>query len=265
MSFLRSIGCALAALLAIAVATAPAAAQQRGDEAAIAFALERGRLLFDLDRAAWVGTDDMVAQVSGWREAGMRGYVVERDGTGYRVVFFGGPEAAPVAHYVGRVENHRVVSREVFAADRRPPLTAAQQRLVAARTIVAGGTSRRACGTHPFNTAVVPPATPGGPIDVYLMTPQVEDGEFPLGGHFRATVDSEGRVVSERAFTNSCLTMPRPPSDAAALMVSHLLDRVPTEIHVFTAMSAGVPVYVAIARPQRVYVVTGEAIRRVRR
>ena len=258
MRFLRT----LFALLLV-VGAVPAAAQNARERAAIDFALQRGRLLYAIDRAAWVATDDMMAQMPDWRSAGLRGYIVERDGTGYSVSFYGGPEPAPVAFYRGRVENHRIVSREVFGAAARPALTPFQRRLVAARDLVARSTRNRACGRAPFNSAVIPPETPDGPIDVYLLTPQATDREFPFGGHFRATVTAEGRVTGERAFTNSCLTMPAPPP-GAFLGVSHMLDPVPTEIHVFTSLAARAPVFVAIVRPERVYEVSGEGVRRVR-
>jgi len=253
----------LAAAMLIALA-APATAQS--DDAALGFALQRGQLLYGLDRAAWVATDDMAERVRDYRSNGMRGYVVERDGEGYAATFFGGPEEAPVAYYRGIVRNHQLRSREVFAADARPALTPVQRRLVAAREATARATRRRPCANQPFNTAVIPPAAADGPIDVYLLTPQTSAREYPLGGHFRYTVAADGTVGGERAFTNSCLPMPVPPAGRrgaptpAGMFVTHLLDPTPTEIHVFTALAARLPVFVGIGKPQRVYQVTGERI-----
>jgi len=250
--------------LALAALAAPAGAQPvQSEQATIDFALARGRLLFAVDRAAWVGTDDMMAQIPGWRTAGMRGYVVERDGAGFAVTFYGGEEAAPVAFYRGRVEEHRIVSREAFPAGSGPPLTPLQRRLAAARDAVLRSTRRGPCGSAPFNSAVIPPATPDGPIDVYLLTPQTSTESVPLGGHYRATVAADGSVTGERAFMNSCMDLPAAPAGAEAFFVTHLLDRVPTEIHVFSSLAARTPIYVAITRPVRVYAVTGDGIRLV--
>jgi hypothetical protein len=178
----------------------------------------------------------------------LRGYIVERDGSAFIVTFFGGPDEAPVAYYRGRVENHRVASRELFAADARPPLSALQRRLAAARGM-ATRLGRRPCGDRPFNTAAIPPETPEGPIDLYLLTPQVEQNVYPLGGHYRFTIAADGSVTSSRAFTNSCLPMnPRegvpPGGEPVGMLVTHLLDPIPTEIHVFTALASGLDVFV---------------------
>ncbi len=248
----------VAAALLAATLAAPAFAQPitPAEQTQIDWVTARGRLLFELDRAAWVGTDDMMARIRDYRTAGMRGYFVEREGTAFVVTFFGGPADAPVAFYRGRVENRRVASRDVFAASERRALTPLQRRLVAAREM-AGRLGYAPCGRTPFNTLVVPPDTPDGPIDLYLLTPQPSAGTFPLGGHFRATIEANGTVAANRGFTRSCLMMPR-PDGAAGLFVSHLLDPVPTEIHVFTSFTAGVPVFVGIGG--RVFEVNQERI-----
>ncbi|HEX9933041.1 MAG TPA: hypothetical protein VGB08_09390 [Allosphingosinicella sp.] len=266
-----------ALLAALALAAAPAAAQEpeapapaavtTADRQAIAFAEARGRLLFALDRAAWVATDDFVARVRNYRDLGVRGFVVEREGEGYAVTFYGGAGPAPVAFYRGLVRSHRVRSRQVFAAAARPALTPAQRRLVAAREAALAANRNPPCEEAPFNTAIIPPATPDGPIDVYLLTPQLRDGAWPAGGHYRVTVGVDGRVGGERAFTNSCLLMdPRNGpggGSAAAMLVTHLLDSVPTEIHVFTALTSRVPLYVGIDDPPRLFEVSGSGIRLV--
>jgi hypothetical protein len=258
---------AFAAFL-VAGLPAPLSAQSTAEQAAIDFALARGRVLFAVDRAAWVATDDLRQKMPNFENAGLRGYVVDRDGDALHVLFYGGPADAPVAYYRARVERHRVVSSEVFPADRRPALTPLQRRLVAARDAAASSTRRRPCANAPFNSAVIPPATAHGPVDVYLLTPQLRTGEYPIGGHYRLTVAADGSIGGERAFANSCLAMDSSRGVAgggtpAAMVVSHLLDPVPTEIHVFTAIGARMPLYVAIARPDRLYEVTGERIRLV--
>jgi hypothetical protein len=257
------------ALAALLLGAMPAAAQTPAEQSAIDFALARGRVLFAVDRAAWVATDDLRQKMPNFASVGLRGWVVDRDGDdAVQVHFYGGPADAPVAFYRARVQRNRLVSSEVFPADARPALTPLQRRLAAARD-AAGATVRHPCANAPFNTAVIPPPTADAPIDVYLMTPQVRAGEYPFGGHYRLTIGADGRVIGERAFANSCLVMNSRQGVPAggnpvAMVVSHLLDPVPTEIHVFTSIAARMPVFVAIARPERLFEVTGERMRLVR-
>ena len=162
--------------LFVLLSAAPAVAAQTAEERVrLDWVERRGRLLFELDRAAWVGTDDMLERMPDARSLGMRGYIVERDGDALSVIFFGGPQEAPVAFYRGRVVDHRVVAREVFPADARPPLTPAQRRLAAVREMAAG-TGSRSCNEGSMNTAVIPPDSPDGPIDLYLLTLQLRAG-----------------------------------------------------------------------------------------
>jgi hypothetical protein len=62
--------------------------------------------------------------------------------------------------------------------------------------------------------------------------------------------------------------MAKEPGEGGAqpvgMVVTHLLDPIPTEIHVFTALAAQVPVYVAVARPRRLFEVNGQGISVVR-
>jgi hypothetical protein len=252
----------LSLLLALFLA-APALAQTPEERAKLDWVQRRGLLLFELDRAAWVGTDDMRERIPNPATSGMRGYIVERDGTGFAMTFFGGPVEAPVAFYRGRVENRRVVGRDIYPAGARPPLTPAQRRL-AAMSELARGLDRRACGAAPFNTAIIPPDTADGPIDLYLLTPQVRDRQYPLGGHYRFTIAADRSIVSSREFTRACITLgeedARRSEELAAMFITHLLDPIPTEIHVFTSLTAHVALGVATANPDRVWWVTGDRI-----
>jgi hypothetical protein len=254
---------AIAALcLGLGVA-APAAAQTPEEQRQLDWAGQRGRLIFELDRAAWVTTDDMLARVRDPSAAGISGWTVERDGDGYKVIYFARGEGdAMSAVYQGRVENHHVVSRQVFPPGARPPLTALERRLALARGLVER-MGRRPCTSGPFNTVAIPPDSPDGPLDLYALTAQTENGTYPFGGHFLAHVSAAGEILSQRAFTNGCLNMNVPPQRqerTEALAVTHLLDPLPTEIHVFLSLSAGLPVFVATNNPERVWEVDGDRI-----
>lgn len=240
----------------------PAAAQTSEERTRIAWVLERGRLLFEIDRAGWVTTDDLRDRVGDLDRAGVRGWTVERDGAGYRVLYYGGEGDGRIALYRARVENNRIVSAELIPAGARPPLTAAQRRIADARKVVPR-LERRPCGPRGFNAAVIPPERPDAPLDLYLLTPQLRDGVYPAGGHYLATVSPGGEIAANRAFTNTCIELSTAPvgeSRTVALTISHLLDPMPTEIHVFLAIWMGLPLYVGTVEPFRVWEVTGARI-----
>ncbi len=256
------------ALLAGQFLASPATAQPPGasEQQRLDWVLERGRLLFALDRAAWVATDDMLARIPDAANAGMLGYIVDRDSDGrLTTIFFGRENGGLVAAYRAAVGASGVENPEVYAAGARPPLTALQRRLAEAVLWArdnAAGLQR--CNDRPFNIAAVPPSTSDGPIDIYLMTPQVDDS-LPMGGHHRITIGPDRRELSRRAFARSCLTIPPPPQsgNAVGMVVSHLLDPHPTEIHVFTALAARTSVYIAVQSPERLFATDGRSIRRV--
>ena len=104
---------------------------------------------------------------------------------------------------------------------------------------------------------IFPAGKPDGAFYAYLLTPQEKAGEIPFGGHQRFEI--VGVVIKEsRAFTKSCLTMPLADEEGKcpkALTISHVLDPVPTELHVFSVYAAGLPVYVMTTANGRAWAV----------
>lgn len=241
----------------------PADAQSAEERRQLEWVLERGRLIFELDRAAWVTTDDMHERLPDFVERGVRGWIVEPEQGGYRVIYYAGEGAELTAVYSGRVKDRRVVSAQVFPEGDRPPLTASQVRLANALKAIPGR-EIRACAPSGLNHVTVPPAGDAEPIHVYFLTPQTEAGIYPFGGHSRFTVSPAGEVVAQRTFTNTCIELSRTAPDGSepvALTITHLLDPNPTEIHVFLSIWIGLPIYVVTG--EQVWEVTDRRIRLV--
>ena len=253
-------------LLSLLVAGgAPAAAQTAEEQAQLDWVVQRGRLLFEIDRAAWVTTDDLRERVPDLAAAGIRGWTVESDDAGYNVIYYAGDRDARVAAYGARVENNRVVAAELRPEGSRPPLTPIQRRIANARDVIERDVLHdlRFCARANPNLAIIPPDEPDGPIDVYVLTPQVQTGVWPAGGHHRVTLSAEGAILASRQFTNSCVDLGSGPSDReipVALFVTHLLDPVPTEIHVFTSLTSQLPLGVGMESPDRTWWVAGDRI-----
>jgi hypothetical protein len=242
---------------------APAAAVSPAEEAQLREAARRGALLYAYDQAAWHGTDDMVARLPDYRNR-VGGWIVDGPAEAPELVFFDQAGERPV--YVARFRDGKLVSGEVVGDGE---LGEPRRRLVAARTAALDALARsgsKGCSQASMNSVVLPPAGPGEPTLVYVLTPQRTMDAFPFGGHYLIPVDATGRAGPIRRFTKTCIELGLKPdasgSKPAALVISHLLDPVPTEIHVFSSLAARLPVIVATL-DKRVWVVDGTRIRLV--
>lgn len=246
-------------LLLLALFAPPAAAQTPEERERLDWVQQRGRLLFEIDRAAWVTTDDARERLPRDSMGKVRGWTVERDGGGFVVTYFMfGEEDVRLALYRARVENRRVVSRETFRPDAGPELTPMQRRIADARNLVPR-MDAQVCAENP-NVAVIPPDSLNAPMDVYVLTPQTRAGTYPFGGHSRGTFSAAGELLSKRAFMRTCFNTTVPPREQrpAMMFITHLLDPIPTEIHVFMAIWMGLPV--AVGAGGRIWAVDGNAI-----
>jgi hypothetical protein len=121
------------------------------------------------------------------------------------------------------------------------------------------------CKEQPFNTVVLPPDRAGAPTLVYFLTPQSDSKAVPMGGHYRVEVAADGSAAKPKSLTETCLEMPFADSKGvrpAALTIGDPLDPVPTEVHVFSALVAGLPIRVT-TRNDRLWAVDGTGIKPV--
>lgn len=241
----------------------PLPALSPAEQAQLREVARRGALLYAYDQAAWHGTDDMVAKLPDFQSR-VGGWIVDGPAQAPELVFFDKEGKGPV--YVARFRDGKLVSAEVAVAG-TGELSAPRRQLIAARKAALDALAKsgsRGCSEAPMNSVVLPPAAPGEPTLVYVLTPQRVMDAFPFGGHFLIPVDPFGRAGPIRRFTNSCLEMSLKDlpkgGEPASLVVTHLLDPVPTEIHVFSSLAAHLPVMVG-TRDGRIWSVDGAAIR----
>lgn len=232
------------------------------DMAALDRAVVLGRRIYDYDRAAWVSTDAMVAQLPRDAVARVQGWVTLPAGDTLETTYFTGVDGnLPDALFVARTRQGKLVAaRSLITA---PVALTAEQARIAAATATARRITHTPCAAKPFNTVALPPARPEDPVAVYLLTPQVTNDVLPMGGHYRVDVAADGTIAADRAFTKACLAM-QPPAAAkgrpSVLVVSQLLGSLPTEMHVFQSLSFKLPIAV-ITTDKRLWMVTGGPIR----
>lgn len=267
MSAFAAAGTVLA-LLASSAATgqpkgpASAPAVSPSEQAQLQEVERRGALIYAYDQAAWHGTDDMIVKLPDYQNR-VGGWIVDGPADAPELIFFDKEGARPV--YSARFRDGKLVSGEVAGAG-AGELSASRRQLIAARKAALealGASDMQACSEAAMNSVVLPPAAPGEPTLVYVLTPQRVKDAIPFGGHFLVPVDASGRAGPIRRFTNTCIEVSTTGAgkgeDLVSLVVSHLLDRVPTEIHVFSSLAARLPVAVGTS-DRRVWWVDGASI-----
>lgn len=243
----------------------PVDAEQRAE---MQLAAARGRQLFAIARAGMLATQDMLSRVADPAAAGITGWVAEPEGNAMAVTFYGDSDSGPAAIYRATILGGRAVSRETFLTGDRPPLSGVAERMARART-ASESDEQRACTNQPFNVLAIPPESADDPVHIYRISAPASRTRLPLGGHFRSTVSADGTVAEERGFSRGCLNVDvgevPAGSQAGPIAVTHLLDPLPTEIHVFLSLFAGRPLVIAAGDPTRLFMVAGDAIREIRR
>ncbi len=251
-----------AALVVAMVSVTWAMALSPQDTAALERAARRGEQIYAYDQAAWVTTDVMLKKLPDPGAAGIRGWVVTPKGAGLTVVYYGLKDGVPFAVFSGDVKGRTVTSSKVFKPGDDATLTNEQLSLIAAGD-AARITDQRSCTRGAFNRVILPPEAPGGNALVYILTPQVERDIYPFGGHFLIEIGPDGKTVASRGFTRSCINLSAAPdggNSVAGLMITHLLDQTPTEIHVWLSLWTGKPIFVSAGEPNRLWSVEGTKI-----
>ncbi len=93
---------------------APSAAQTSAERARLAGIHSRGALIYLIDRAAWVATDDFRSKAALRGDKTLRGYVVERAAEGFTVTFFAEKDGRLVRAYLANVARNRWLAAKSF-------------------------------------------------------------------------------------------------------------------------------------------------------
>ena len=243
---------------------APAQVVSSAEESQLREIARRGALLYAYDQAAWHGTDDMVAKLPDYQSR-VGGWIVDGPAEAPELVFFDNAGVRPV--YVARFRDGKLISGEVASAG-AAELSAPRRRLIAARQAALAALDKSGagrCSEAAMNSVVLPAAAPGEPTLVYFLEPQRVIDAFPFGGHYLFPVDPSGRAGPMRRFAKTCIEISRVAArkddeTVVALLITHLLDPLPTEIHVFSSLAARLPVTVG-TRDGRTWQVDGTRVR----
>lgn len=232
----------------------PAISSAENDRAS---AIERlGRTIFEYDRAAAVATDRLSA-LGLHDDKRVRGWITEESDDGIRVTIVGmDGDDLPRALYGATVDRSGKPIGVGVRNNEPAPLTDRQAALYRART---RGLSAdfNACAKN-YNTVTVPGDTG---ISVYLLPGTSDPGAVPIGGSYRIDYDADGETqLAMRAYTRSCIVLQK-DEKAAGLLITHLMDDFPTEVHVYWNLWADSPLYVGIAQTRSLWVLSDGKLR----
>jgi len=188
----------------------------------------------------------------------VRGWVTEEQQDGIVVTFI---DQTPAALYRISVSKEGVAG-PVAALEEPAPLTVYEFGAATARA-VALASKFEPCSEN-YNSVVLPSAgAHGANWVVYLLPGTTKHNVVPVGGTYRMEVNGS-KVISQRGFTRTCIALQADP-EAVGLMITHLLDPIPTEAHVFWSMWAKKPIYVATPPEGTIWIVDGDKISLVER
>lgn len=208
-----------------------------------------GHTLYLHDQAAAVATDAVIALDAFREERRVHGWITEAHGDAVTVTFI---DRTPAALYRATVsDTGELVGRvEAFASPQ--PLSPFEAGAAAARA-AALGAKFHAC-TDRYNTVVLPLGDGlDGKWSVYLLPATSRREVIPIGGAYRMRID-KNVVVSQRGFAKTCIALQDDPR-AVGLLITHLLDPTPTEVHVFWSLWAHKDMYVGTTQNDAVWMI----------
>lgn len=211
----------------------------------IAVAENLGSQAFRHDRAAWHATDALRKLRTFRRDRRVQGWITQAGEEGITVTFIGAGEGQPLALYRATLLETGALQGEPVVLKTPQPLGEYERSAARARAL-ALDLPFEACGKN-YNTIVLPNDADGSKWIVYLFPGTTRSDVVPLGGSFRVDVDLSDETSTLRAYTRSCIELQNDPR-AVALMITHLMDPVPTEVHVFWNLWANKALYVATSQ-----------------
>jgi hypothetical protein len=224
----------------------PQQLSEQEEQAALLKAEAVGLAIYKHDHAAAVATDAIAGIGVFKTDKRLRGWITESQGDGILVTFIGGDaNQAAEALYRVSVSTEGEVSGPPQELKVPEALTEWESAAAAARGLAL---------KHPFqscaeryNTVVLPADSLPSPNWVVYLLPGTKDASHvPLGGAHRLEIEATGQhLISERAFTHSCVVLGDSKADPkhrpVMLVATHVMDPVPTEIHVFWNLWVGIP------------------------
>lgn len=204
------------------------------------FSEQAGYLIWIKDSLAWTATDKVREEIDLNTIENPKGWLVHLDPEGnHRVTFYRADSDEGILAYMDVFyDDHFEISGFVKNPDRQ--VTDTEINMLTALSS-AGASINEVC-SKTLNTVVLEDEEGW---NVFFLTPPNKPDVIPMGGAQRILVSKDGQAILEtESYSKSCLNLQAPSPDVEALMVTHIVDEIPSPIHVFTSLSYDYPLYV---------------------
>lgn len=171
----------------------------------------------------------------------MRGWITEEHDGRFRVSYI---DATPAVLYRADMAPDGALIGKVEVLAEPAPLSAYEAGAAAARALAMTAQVMQ-CARN-YNSVVLPQGEDRWAV--YLLPGTTLPNVVPLGGSHRVDI-AGGKITASRGFTRSCIQLDRAPpaqrTTVVGMMITHLLDPTPTEVHVYWSLWSRTPMFVA--------------------
>jgi hypothetical protein len=226
--------------------------------AAIAQVIKQGKMLYDYDQAAWHSTDALLEQAAP-ETLPLAGRIVIPVEGGLQAIYFGKKESGRFAIFTALWNGKKLVDPVFSKGNNGPALSADANAFADVYDLLNSDVIKQDtlwfCNKAQPNIVILP-GDGVGEFSLYYMTPQVDLKSYPMGGHHRIDIKN-GVVTANRSFTKGCINLDVDKKDKpVGFFITHLLDPIPTEIHVFSAIASNTPIYVGAGEKGQTWAIT---------
>ena len=243
---------ALIAFASLSASAFGAANEEAASTVGLNESISRGEMLFNFDQAAWHSTDALVEKAGDISKLPIVGRIVIPVKDGFQAIYYGANKDGRFQVFSSIWDGQKLIDTVYSKGETGIPLSPQATKYAEVLELLTSGKIDTSdlwfCNKAQPNFVLLP-GTKENEFLVYFMTAQEQTTRYPLGGHHRFDI-IDGKVVSKRAFTKTCIDYDKKEAVKAsgkkivAFFVAHLLDPIPTELHVFTALASQSPIYV---------------------
>lgn len=205
------------------------------------FSEQAGYLIWIKDSLAWTATDKVREELDLSTIDNPLGWLVHLDPEGnHRVSFYRSASDGEIFSFADVYYND---SFEISGFEAHPKRAVAEDEIIMLTALSSAGNSITEACSENLNSVVLEDEEGW---NVFFLTPPTEPGVIPIGGAQRLLVSQDGKSVLEHEhYSKSCMNLQPQGDDVDALMMTHIVDEIPSPVHVFTSLSYDYPLYVA--------------------